>query len=207
MKQTPIVAPAKRTEGSIIDDIASQSLALGIAEQEIAALEARRAGMLATGTLDEIHGLADSLARAKLKIEMAQSRVDALNRELRLFYETEAQALLDAELAPLSAIDAEELQALADYETHARLVAEALARLGALAGQRRQVSLRIHQLNGQWISADSPTYRGALAQQVKLPSATGDKDFWPPQSAAMLEVQARAARDAAALAEYHGQSE
>jgi hypothetical protein len=206
MKQTPIVAPAKRTEGSIIDDIALESGRLGAAQQEAAGFQDRRARLLATGTLDEIHALADSVTRAGLRTEMAQSRLDALNRELAKFYETEARALLDAELAPLSVLDAEEQQALADYTTHARLVAEALARLGAIADRRHQVSVRIHQLNGQWIPADRPTHRASLAQ-VRLPSATGDKDFWPPQSAAMLEVQARAARDAAALAEYRRGSE
>jgi hypothetical protein len=181
MKQIKIAEPAARTEAAIIESIASQSLALGIAEQEIAALEARRAGMLATGTLDEIHGLADSLARAKLKVEIAESRANVLNNELKRFYEVAAQAAVDAELAPLAAIDVEELQALADYETHARLVAEDLARLAGLDSARHQVSVAVHRLTGRW---DNPTSRSSLAQKVKLPSATGDKDFWPPQSAA-----------------------
>jgi hypothetical protein len=206
MKQTRISAPIERTEQAIVNDIALESERLGAAQQEAAGFQDRRARLLATGTLDEIHALADSLARARLGVEIAQSRLDALNKELAKFYETEARAVLDAELAPLSVLDAEERQALADYTTRARLVAEALARLGAIADRRHQVSVRIHQLNGQWIPADSPTHRASLAQ-VRLPSATGDKDFWPPQSAAMLEVQARAARDAAALAEYLGQSE
>jgi hypothetical protein len=58
------------------------------------------------------------------------------------------------------------------------------------------------RLNGQWISTDSPTYRGSLAQQVKLPGIAGS-DFWPVSPrVALLDAQARAARDAAALLEY-----
>jgi hypothetical protein len=144
MKQTPIVAPAKRTEGSIIDDIALESGRLLSAQQEIAAFEDRRAAMLTTKTLDEIHGLADSLARAKLGVEIAQSRLDALNAELRRFYAAEAQAAVDAALAPLAAIADEERRVLADYETHARLVAEDLERLAGLDSARRQVSVAVH---------------------------------------------------------------
>jgi hypothetical protein len=200
--KTKIVEQAARGEQAIIDDIAGESERLGAAQQEAAKLEDRRAAMLATESLDKIHALGDSLARARLRIEVAESRLDGLNGQLRRLYAREAQAAIDAELAPLSVLDAEEQGALPDYETHARLVAEALARLGAIADRRHQVSVRVHQLNGQWIPVRSPTHRASLAQ-VKLPSATGDKDFWPPQSAAMLEVQERAARDAAALEEYH----
>jgi hypothetical protein len=207
MKQIKIAEPAARTEAAIIESIASQSLALGIAEQEIAALEARRAGMLASGTLEEIHGLADSLARARLKIEIAESRLGGWNQELKRFYAAEAQAALDAEMAPLAAIADEERATVRSYEEHAAAVAADLAKLMELDVRRHRVSVAVHRLNGQWVSADSPIRRGPITSQVKLPSATGDKDFWPPQSAAMLEVHARAARDAAAAAEYHRGSE
>jgi hypothetical protein len=136
MKQTQIAAPAQRTEGAIVNDIAAESERLGAAEQEFAALEGRRAAMLATESLDKVHALADSLARAKLKIEIAETRLDALNTELKRFYAAEAQAAVDAELAPLPAIADEELQALADYATHAAAVAEALAALQALDARR-----------------------------------------------------------------------
>jgi hypothetical protein len=202
MKQTQIVAPAKRTEGSIIDDIALEAERLGAAQQEAAGFQDRRGRLLATGTLAEIHALADSHASARLGAEIAQSRLDALNGELRRFYAAEAQAAVDAEMAPLAAIGAEELQALADYETHARLVAADLAKLMELDGRRHQVSVAVHRLTGQWTPAVSPVHRASLGQ-VRLPSSTGDKDFWPPQSAALIEVQERAARDAAALEEYH----
>jgi hypothetical protein len=203
MKQTQIAAPVARTEQAIIESIASQSLALGIAEQEIAALEDRWAGMLTTKTLDEVHALADSVTRAKLGAEIAQSRLDALNGELRRFYAAQERAALDAEFAPLSAIDAQEREVVKNYEEHAKLIAEALARLRELQGRLHAISVRIHQLNGEWISADSPSYRGGLAQGVKLPSADGGADYWPvsPQ-VAMFEAQARAASLAAALAEY-----
>jgi hypothetical protein len=207
MKQIKIAEPVARAEQQIIDDIAGESERLGAAEQEFAGLGARRSRMLASGTLEEIHGLADSLARAKLKIEIYESRLASLNGELKRFYAAEAQAAIDAAMAPLVAIDAEEQQALADYETHARLVAEDLVRLRELQGRRHQVSVAVHRLTGTWVSADSPNYRGALAQQVKLPSATGDKDHWPLQSAAILDAAARATRDQAALAEYHRESE
>ena len=203
MKQTRIAEPAERTEAAIIDDIARESERLLSAQQDAAALEDRRAEMLATKTLDEVHALADSVTRAKLGAEIAQSRLDALNGELRRFYAAAAQAALDAELAPIPAIDAEERRLLADYETHARLAAEALAALQEIDARRHQISIQIHRLNGEWIPVRSPTRRGPITAQAKLPSATGDKDFWPPQSAAMIEVQERAARDQAALEEYH----
>jgi hypothetical protein len=198
MKQT-IVAPAKRTEGSIISDIADAQTAVGAGQQELAGLEARRARMLATGTLDEIHGLADSLARAKLKVEIAESRANVLNNELKRLYEGAAQAAVDAELAPLAAIDAEELASVRSYEQHAAAVAADLAKFQELDARRHQVSVAVHRLTGQWTQFDSPTNRSSLAN-VKLPSATGDKDFWPRQSTAVLEAHAR---DAAALEEYH----
>jgi hypothetical protein len=203
MKQTPIVAPAKRTEGSIIDDIALESGRLGAAQQALAGLEDRRAAMFADGAgLDEVHGLADSLARARLKIEIAESRLGGWNQELKRFYAAEAQAALDAEMAPLAAIADEERATVRSYEEHAAAVSADLAKLMELDVRRHRVSVAVHRLNGQWVSADSPIRRGPITSQVKLPSATGDKDFWPPQSAAMLEVHARAARDAAALLEY-----
>lgn len=65
MKQTKITLPAVRGEQAIIDDIAGESERLGAAEQEFATLGARRSRMLTSSAgLDEIHGLADSLARA-----------------------------------------------------------------------------------------------------------------------------------------------
>ena len=192
-----------RSEQQIVEDIALESERLGAAQQALAGLEDRRSGMLTTRTLDEIHALANSVTRAKLGAEIAQSRLDALNGELRRFYATQARAAIDAEMAPLTAIDAEERQVLSDYEQHARLVAVDLARLRELQDRRHQVSVRVHQLNGQWIPADSPIYRGALAQQMKLPSIAGP-DIWPASPhAALLDAQARAARDAAALEEYH----
>jgi hypothetical protein len=206
LKQIKIAEPIERTEQAIVNDIALESERLGAAQQEAAGFQDRRARLLATGTLDEIHALADSLARAKLGVEIAQSRLDALNGELRRFYAAEAQAAVDAELAPLSAIDAEERATVLSYEEHAAAVAADLAKLQELDSARRQVSVAVHRLTGQWTEPVSPTSRSSLAQ-VKLLSATGDKDFWPPQSAAMLEVQARAARDAAALAEYRRGSE
>jgi hypothetical protein len=207
LKQIKIAEPIERTEGSIIDDIALQSERLGAAQQEAAGFQDRRARLLATGTLAEIHALADSHARARLGAEIAQSRLDALNGELRRFYAVQAQSAVDAELKPLAAIANAELQAVADYETHARLASEALARLQDLDSARHEVSVRVHRLTGAWTQFDSPIRRRPITAQVKLPSATGDKDFWPPQSAALPDVQARAVRDAAALAEYHRQSE
>ena len=202
MKEIKIAVPIERTEQQIIDDIALESERLGAAEQEIAALDARRAGMLTSGTLEGIRGLADSLSLARLKIEIAETRLDALNAELKRFYAAQAQAAIDAELAPLSAIDAEEERVLADYATHAAAVAEALAALQVLDARRHQVSVAVHRLTGTWTPADSPICRGALTQQVKLPSIAGP-DIWPVSAhAAMLDVQARAARDAAALLEY-----
>jgi hypothetical protein len=163
MKQIKIAEPIARTDAAIIDDLARESTALGAAEQEFAGIEARRSRMLASGAeLDEIHGLADSLARAKLKIEIAQARLDALNGELRRFYAAAAQAAVDAELAPLSAIDAEEARVLADYETHARLVAEDLAKLQELDSARHRVSVAVHRLTGEWNHSAAP--------QVALPS-------------------------------------
>jgi hypothetical protein len=203
MKQIKIAEPIERTEQAIVEDIARESTALGAAEQEFAGIEARRSRMLASGAeLDAIHQLADSLARAKLKVEIAETRLGALNGELKRFYAAAAQAAVDAEMAPLAAIDAEELQALADYETHARLVAEDLVRLRELQDRRHQVSVAVHRLTGTWTPFVSPANRASLAQ-AKIPSAVGGAYHWPPQSAAMLEVQARAARDAAALAEFH----
>jgi hypothetical protein len=202
MKQTPIVAPAKRTEGSIIDDIAAESERLGAAQQEAAALEARRAGMLASGTLEEIHGLTDTTARARLKVEIAQSRVDALNGELRRFYATQERAAVDAAMAPLAAIDAEERATVRSYEEHAAAVAADLARLVELDARRHQVSVAVHRLTGTWTPAVSAVPHASSLAQVKLPSAIGQKDFWPSEAAALIEVQERAARDAAALAEY-----
>jgi len=178
MKQIKIAEPAARTEAVIINSIAAETERLGAAQQEAAKLEDRRAEMLATKTLDEVHALADSVTRAKLGAEIAQARLDALNGELRRFYAAAAQAAVDAELAPLSAIDAEEARVLADYETHARLVAEDLAKLQELDSARHQVSVAVHRLTGRW---DTPASRSSLAQKVKLPSATGDKDFWPPR--------------------------
>jgi hypothetical protein len=203
MKQAPIKLPVSRNEQTIIEDIARESEGLGAAQQEAAKLEAQRSGMLATESLDKIHGLADSLARARLRIEIAESRLAAWNQELKRLYATEAQAAIDAELAPLAAIATAELQAVADYETHARLAAEALARLHELDSARHEVSVRVHRLNGTWTQFDSPIRRRPITAQVKLPSAIEGKDFWPPQYAAMIEVQERAARDQAALAEYH----
>ena len=104
--------PIERTEQQIIDDIALESERLGAAEQEFAGIEARRSRMLASGTLDEIHGLADLLARARLKIEISDSRLASLSGELKRFYAAEAQAAIDAEMAPLAAIDAEEREAI-----------------------------------------------------------------------------------------------
>jgi hypothetical protein len=207
LRQIKIAEPTARTEAAIINDIARESERLLSAEQEVAGFQDRRARLVATGTLDEVHALADSVTRAKLGAEIAQSRLDALNGELRRFYAAEAQARIDAALAPLAAIDAEERATVRSYEEHAAAVAADLAKLVELDGRRHRVSVAVHRLNGQWVSADSPIRRGPITAQVKLPSATGDKDFWPPQSAAMLEVQARAARDAAALAEYRRGSE
>jgi hypothetical protein len=206
LKQIKIANPTVRSEGAIISDIADAQTAIGAAQQELADLEDRRAAMLASGTIDEIYALVDSVTRAKLKIEIAETRLDALNKELAKFYETEARAAVDAAMAPLAAIDAEERAAIRSYEEHAAAVAADLARLVELDARRHQVSVAVHRLTGQWTPADSPVHRPSPAQ-VKLPSATGDKDFWPSQSAALIEVQARAARDLAALAEYHRQSE
>jgi hypothetical protein len=203
MKQTQIAAPAQRTEQAIVNDIALESERLGTAQQEIAAFEDRRAAMLATESLDKIHALADSHARAKLGVEIAQSRLDALNRELRLFYETEAQAAVDAELAPLAAIDAEERRVLADYETHATAVATDLAALHELDARRHQVSVAVHRLNGQWTPLHSQTCWAPITAKAKLPSAEGGPDHWPvPPRVILLDAQARAVRDAAALLEY-----
>jgi hypothetical protein len=203
MKQIKIAEPIERTEGSIIDDIALQSERLGAAEQEAAGFQDRRARLLATGTLAEIHALADSHARARLGAEIAQSRLDALNRELRLFYETEAQAAVDAELAPLAAIDAEERRVLADYETHATAVATDLAALHELDARRHQVSVAVHRLNGQWTPLHSQTCWAPITAKAKLPSAEGGPDHWPvPPRVILLDAQARAVRDAAALLEY-----
>jgi hypothetical protein len=176
MKQIKIAEPIERTEQAIVNDIALESERLGTAQQEIAAFEDRRAAMLATESLDKIHALADSHARAKLGVEIAETRLDALNAELRRFYAAEAQTAVDAALAPLAAIADEERRVLADYETHARLVAEDLERLAGLDSARRQVSVAVHRLTGQWTI---PASRSALTQKVKLPSATADKDFWP----------------------------
>jgi hypothetical protein len=206
MKQIKIALPAERTEQQIIDSIAGESTALGAAEQEFAGIEARRSRMLASGAeLDEIHQLADSLARARLKIEIADSRLAGWNQELKRFYAAQARAAVDAALAPLAGIDAEEREAVRSYEEHAAAIAADLAKLQELDARRHRVSVEGHRLNGQYLT-HSKTYRGSLAQ-VRLPSAEGDADHWPPQSAAMLEVQARAARDAAALEEYHRESE
>jgi hypothetical protein len=201
MKQTPIVAPAKRTEGSIIDDIALESGRLGAAQQEIAAFEDRRAAMLATESLDKIHALADSHARAKLGVEIAQSRLDALNRELAKFYETEERALLDAEMARLRQVDDEERQAVADYEAHARLIAADLSKLVELRDRRRQINTGLFSKG----RTGAATYRGALISQVRLPAVGDGGDFWPRTSYGQMldEMHARAARDAAALEEYH----
>jgi hypothetical protein len=207
MKQARIAEPIARTEAAIINDIVGESEHLGAAEQEFSGLEARRSRMLAGGAeLDEIHQLADSLARAKLKVEIAETRLSALNQELKRFYAAAAQAAVDAELAPLAVIADEERATVRSYEEHAAAVAADLARLVELDARRHQVSVAVHRLTGTWTPADSPVHRASLGQ-VRLPSATGDKDFWPSQSAALIEVQARAARDAAALAEYHRQSE
>jgi hypothetical protein len=202
MKQTPIAAPAQRTEAVIIESISAEAERLGAAQQMLAALEDRRAEMLTTKTLDEVHALADSVTRAKLGAEIAQSRLDALNGEFRRFKAAEAQAAVDAAMAPLAAIADAERATVRSYEEHAAAVAADLAKLMELDGQRHQVSVAVHRLTGQWTPADSPIHRGPITAQVKLPRATGDKDFWPPQSAAMIEVHARAARDAAALLEY-----
>jgi hypothetical protein len=112
LKQIKIANPTVRSEGAIISDIADAQTAIGAAQQELAGLEDRRAAMLASGTIDEIYALADSVTRAKLKIEIAESRLDALNKELRRFYAAAAQAAVDAAMAPLAAIDAEERAAI-----------------------------------------------------------------------------------------------
>jgi hypothetical protein len=92
MKQTQIAAPAARTEAAILDEIANESVALGAAQQEIEAFEDRRAAMLATESLDKIHALGDSRARAALKIEISQARIDSLDGELRRFRATALRA-------------------------------------------------------------------------------------------------------------------
>ena len=201
MKQAKI--EIARTELAIIEDIALASERLLSAQQEAAGVQDRRARLVATGTLDEVRALADSVDRAGLQMEISQARIEALNGELRRFYAREAQAAIDAALAPLPAIADEEQRVLSDYEQHARLAADTLGRLGELQAARHAVSVRIYQLNGTWVSADSPTRSGALIQHVKLPSAEGGADHWPLNPhAALLDAQARTARDAAALAEY-----
>jgi hypothetical protein len=203
MKQAPIKLPAERTEAVIVEDIALQSERLGAAEQEAAGFQDRRARLLATGTLAEIHQLADSHARARLGAEIAQSRLDALNGELRRFYAAAAQAAVDAEMAPLPGIDAEERRVLADYETHAAAVAADLAKLHELDARRHQVSVAIHRLTGQWTPLHSPTGWAPITAKAKLPSAEGGADHWPvAPRVVLLDAQARAVRDAAALAEF-----
>jgi hypothetical protein len=207
MKQTPIAEPAKRTEGSIIDDIAAESERLGAAQQEAAVVQDRRARLVATGTLDEVRALADSVDRAGLQMEISQARIEALNQELKRFYATEARAALDAAMKPLSAIDAEELQVVKSYEAHAAAVAVDLAKLQALDSQRHQVSVAVHRLTGTWTPFVSPAHRASLGQ-VRLPSAEGGADHWPVSPrVVLLDAQARAARDAQALAEYHQENE
>jgi hypothetical protein len=138
-------------------------------------------------------------------MEIAQARLDALHGELRRFYQTEAQAALDAEMAPIPEIDAEERAAIRSYEEHAAAVAADLAKLVDLDGRRHRVSVAVHRLSGRWVPPDRPTYHGALAQQVKLPSAGDGPDFWPINPyGRMLDAAARAGRDQAALAEYRG---
>ena len=203
MKQARIAEPIARTEAAIINDIAGESEHLGAAEQEFSGLEARRSRMLASGAeLDEIHQLADSLARAKLKVEIAETRIGALNQELKRFYAAAARAAVDAAMAPLAAIDAEERATVRSYEEHAAAVAADLAKLVEIDARRHQVSVAVHRLTGAWTPAVSAVPHASSLAQVKLPSAIGQKDFWPSQAAALIEVQERAARDAAALAEY-----
>jgi hypothetical protein len=206
MKPIKIADPIARTEAVIIESIASQSLALGIAQQEIAALDDRRAALLTSGTLDEIHQIGDLLTRTKLGAEIAQSRIDALNGELRRFYATQARAAIDAAMAPLAGIDAEEREAVLSYEAHAAAVAADLAKLQEFDARRHQVSVAVHRLNGQYLT-HSKTYRGSLAQ-ARLPSADGGADHWPATSyAAVLNETHRNALDQAALEEFHRGSE
>jgi hypothetical protein len=202
LKQIKIANPTVRNEGAMVSDIADAQTAIGAAQQELAGLEARRSAMLASGTIDEIYALVDSVTRAKLKIEIAETRLDALNKELAKFYETAARAAVDAAMAPLAVIADEERATVRSYEEHAVLLAADLARLVELDARRHQVSVAVHRLTGTWTPPVSPIGRPSLGQ-VRLPSAEGGADHWPSQSAALIEVQARAARDLAALAEYH----
>ena len=139
-------------------------------------------------------------------MEIAQSRIEALNGELRRFYATEARAALDAAMAPLAGIDAEERATVRSYEEHAAAIAADLAKLQELDARRHRVSVEGHRLNGQYLT-DSKTYRGSLAQ-ARLPSAEGGADHWPVTSyAATFDETHRAALAQAALEEYHRESE
>jgi hypothetical protein len=129
LKQIKIANPTVRNEGAMVSDIADAQTAIGAAQQALAGLEDRRAAMLASGTIDEIYALVDSVTRAKLKIEIEETRLDALNKDLAKFYEAAAQAAVDAAMAPLPAIDAEERAAIRSYEEHAVLLAVDLAKL------------------------------------------------------------------------------
>jgi hypothetical protein len=167
----------ERNEESIVADIAVERTALAAAQREAEELQGRRGEMLVTKSLEDVHALADTVNRAKLKIEIAQSRLDALNKELKRFYEAEEEAETNADLEILRKLDEEERRATASYEQHARLVAADLAKLAEFIDRRRTINARLFPKS----LAGVATYRAALCETSKLPGlATDGPDFWPP---------------------------
>jgi hypothetical protein len=167
--------PKTRDEESIVADISVEKVALAAAQVEADDLQGRRGEMLVTKSLDEVHALADT-DRAKLRIEIAQSRIDALNKELKRFYAAEEAAQTAADLGVLAKIDEDERKAAASYEEHAALVAEDLKVLAEMTARRRAVNARLFPKG----LAGVATYRAALCKKTNLPGvATEGPDFWP----------------------------
>jgi hypothetical protein len=166
----------ERDEASIVANISVERTALATAQVEADDLQGRRGEMLVTKSLDEVHALADTVNRAKLRIEIAQSRLDALNKELKCFYEAEEEAQTNADLELLRKLDEEERRATADYEEHAAVVAEDLAKLKEINDRRRTINARLFSkgLHG------SGTYSAPLCETARLPGvAANGPDFWP----------------------------
>jgi hypothetical protein len=174
--QTKIVEQAARGEAQIIGDIATERVALADAERAEQELHAQRAEMLLSRTVDEVHGLSDAVSRARLRGEIAAARLDALHKELARFYEAAEAAQTAADLEILREIDAAERRATDDYEVHAELVAEDLARLSEMTRRRRAINARLFSKG----LAGSSTYSAPLCEASRLPGVAMDgPDFWP----------------------------